>query len=263
MSHSDGTKGVVMDISGAVALVTGGSGGLGSRVCSLLASEGVRVAVGYFRGDDRAAAVKDEIEASDGSAIAVQLDQMDPASVQSAVDLIVSKFGSLDIVVNNAAIAMGGHSIPLGDLDSFTPEIWDEMMAVNLRGPYLVARAAAKHLRASKWGRVVNIGSTLGHGDWYQDRPFAPSKAAVIPLTRFLAAALAPDVTVNCVAPGLMVDTELGSGGAQELFDGWRNRSALNCFTSVEDVAGQVVYLCKTTSITGQSIGVDGGVHFH
>jgi len=246
-----------------VALVTGGSGGLESRICSHLATEGVKVAVGYFRGEERAASVKNEIEAIGGTAIAVQLDQLDPTSVQLAIASVVSELGSLDIVINNAAIAMGGHSIPLGDLDAFTPEIWDEMMAVNVRGPYLVARAAAKHLRASKWGRVVNIGSTLGHGDWYQDRPFAPSKAAVIPLTRFLAAALAPDVTVNCVAPGLMVETELGSGGAQELFDGWRKRSALGGFTSVEDVAGQVVYFCKTSTITGQSIGVDGGVHFH
>ncbi len=252
-----------MDISGAVALVTGGSGGLGSRICSFLANEGVMVAIGYHRGEERANAVKEDIEVSSGSAITAQLDQMDPASIDKAVSHVVAEMGSLDILVNNAAIAMGGHSIELGDLDAFTPEIWDEMMAVNLRGPYLVARAAAKHLRASNWGRVVNIGSTLGHGDWYQDRQFAPSKAAIIPLTRFLAASLAPDVTVNCVAPGLMVGTELGSGGAQELFDGWRNRSALNCFTSVDDVAGQVVYLCKASSITGQSIGVDGGVHFH
>lgn len=132
----------------------------------------------------------------------------------------------------------------------------------------MVARAAAKHLRVSKWGRVVNIGSSLGHGDWYQDRPFVPSKAAVIPLTRFLAAALAPDVTVNCVAPGLMVETTLGGGGPKpggdnESYDAWRDRAVLKCFTEIDDVASQVVYLCKSSSVTGQSIGVDAGVHFH
>lgn len=125
--------------------------------------------------------------------------------------------GGLDLLINNAGIAMGGHAIKPGDLDAFTPEIWDQMMSVNVRGPYLVTRAAAPHLRASKWGRMVNIGSTLGHGDWYQDRAFAPSKAAVIPLTRFLAASLAPDVTVNAVSPGLMVETGLGSGGSEAL----------------------------------------------
>jgi 3-oxoacyl-[acyl-carrier protein] reductase len=110
---------------------------------------------------------------------------------------------------------------------------------------------------------VVNIGSTLGHGEWYSDRPFAPSKAAVVPLTRFLAAALAPDVSVNCVSPGLMIETGLGSGGSDQFVEGWRNRAVLNVTTSVDDVAGQVVYLCKTSTVTGQSIVVDGGIHFH
>lgn len=166
-------------------------------------------------------------------------------------------------MVNNAAMAMGGHSIPAGDLEAFTPEIWDEMMAVNLRGPYLVTRAAAPHLRSSEWGRVVNIGSTLGHGAWYADRAFAPSKAAVVPLTRFLAASLAPDVTVNCVSPGLMVETGLGSGGPEHLVEGWRNRAVLNVTTSIDDVAGQVVTLCKSSTISGQSIVIDGGIHFN
>ncbi|MEM9999926.1 MAG: SDR family oxidoreductase, partial [Pseudomonadota bacterium] len=166
------------------------------------------------------------------------------------------------ILVNNAAIAMGGHKIQPGDLEAFTPEIWDEMMAVNVRGPYLLARSAAQHLRASKWGRIVNIGSTLGHGDWYADRAFAPSKAAIVPLTRFLAASLAPDVTVNCVSPGLMAETGLGSGGPKEVYDRWKNRAALGVTTSIEDVAGQVVYFCKASSITGQSVVVDGGINF-
>ena len=132
-----------------------------------------------------------------------------------------------------------------------------------MRGPFLVTRAAAIHLRKSVWGRVVNIGSTLGHGDWYQDRAFAPSKAAIVPLTRFLAASLAPDVTVNCVSPGLMIETGLGSGGSEELVQGWRNRAALGVTTSVDDVAGQAVYFCKTSTVTGQSIVVDGGIHFN
>lgn len=257
-----------MDISGAVAFVTGGSGGLGSRVCGLLAESGVSIAIGYNKGQERAEAVKQKILADGLSAITVQIDQMDAASIDTAVSTVVRELGSLDILVNNAAIASGGHSIELGDLDAFTPEIWDEMMAVNVRGPYLVARAAATHLRASKWGRIVNIGSTLGHGDWYQDRIFAPSKAAVIPLTRFLAASLAPEVTVNCVAPGLMVETGLGGGGPKpgqnnDAYDAWRERAALKRFTDIDDVASQVVSFCKSRAITGQSVGVDAGVHFY
>ena len=251
-----------MSLSNAVALVTGGSGGLGSRICQLLAEEGVKVAVGYCGGRERAERVEQEIQAQGGSAITVQIDQREPASIETGVAGVVQTLGGLDILINNAAIAMGGHSIEPGDLGAFTPEIWDDMMAINLRGPFLLTRAAAPHLRASNWGRVVNIASTLGHGDWYQDRAFAPSKAAVIPLTRFLAASLAPDVTVNCVSPGLMVETGLGSGGSEEFLKLWRDRAALGVTTSVEDVAGQVVYLCKSSTITGQSIVVDGGIHF-
>lgn len=123
-----------MDISGAVAFVTGGSGGLGSCICSLLADEGVCVAIGYHQGKERAEEVKKRIEDAGGSALTIRVDQMDPASIDSAISQVLTDLGSLDIVVNNAAIAWGGHSFELGDLDAFTPEIWDEMMAVNVRG---------------------------------------------------------------------------------------------------------------------------------
>ena len=250
-------------LTDAVAFVTGGSGGLGSRICTSLAAKGANIAVGYREGEHRAAESKQNVEELGRKAISVQIDQTSPNSVDAAVEQVVSELGSLDILVNNAGIAMGGHDVPLGDLEAFTPKIWDEMMAVNVRGPYLIARAASSHLRASKWGRIVNIGSTIGHGDWYADRPFYPSKAAVVPLTRFLAASLAPDVTVNCVSPGLMVGTALGSGGPQRLYDGWKNRAALGVTTSIDDVAGQVAFLCETSSITGQSVVVDGGINFH
>ena len=221
------------------------------------------MAVGYLNGSDRARKVEAEITTSGRRACSVKVDQTDPASVDRAVKQVLSDLGGLDILVNNAAIATGGHDLPPGDLDALTPDIWDELMAVNVRGPYTLARAAAIHLKQSKWGRIVNVGSTLGHGDWYADRAFSPSKAAVIPLTRFLAASLAPDVTVNCVSPGLMVGTALGSGGPQRLYDSWRERAALGITTSIDDVAGQVVYLCKASTITGQSIVVDGGIHVH
>lgn len=251
-----------MSLENAVALVTGASGGLGARIAQDLAERGVNIAIGYRQGAERAAALGAAIAQLGRKSFPVELDQANPPSITTAVGQVVDHFGQLDILINNAGVASGGHTLPPGDLEAFTPEIWDEMMAVNLRGPYLVTRAAAKHLRKSAWGRVVNIGSTLGQGTWYADRAFAPSKAAVVPLTRFLAAALAPDVTVNCVAPGLMVETGLGGGGPQELVDGWRQRALLEVTTSVEDVARQVVALCDSPTITGQTMVVDGGIHF-
>ena len=252
-----------MDLTDSVAFVTGGSAGLGSRICSLLSREGSNIAIGYNSGKQRAESLRDELNESGGESIIVQIDQSNVESIDSAVSHVVEKLGSLDILVNNAAMASGGHNLRPGDLDAFTPEIWDEMVTVNLRGPYLLARAASGNLRNSNWGRIVNIGSTLGLGDWYMDRAFAPSKAAIVPLTRFLAASLAPDVTVNCVAPGLMVETGLGSGGPEELVQGWRDRSSLGVTTSVEDVARQVVFLCQSDTVTGQTIVIDVGINFN
>ena len=252
-----------MSISRAVALISGASSGLGTRIAEHLAREGVDLAVGYRTGEDRAETVCSRLRSLGRKAIAVKVDQTDPVQIEKAVANVIQALGSLDILINNAAMANGGHDLPDGDLDAFTPEIWDEMMAVNVRGPYLFARAAAPHLRASVWGRIVNIGSTIGHGKWYAGKAFAPSKAAVSPLTRFLAAALAPDVTANCVAPGLMVETGLGGGGPKELVQGWKDCAATGKTTSLDDVARQVVTLCKSATTTGQVIVVDGGIHFH
>lgn len=251
-----------MVLSKAIALVTGGGGGLGSRICLRLADLGADIAIGYHRGVDRAEQVRRAVQDRGRRALSVPLDLSDPSSIEAAVAQVVAELGALDLLINNAGMAMGGRAVAPGDLARFTPEIWDEMMAVNVRGPFLTTRAAAPHLRASAFGRVVNIGSTLGAGDWLMDLPFAPSKAAVVPLTRFLAASLAPEVAVNCVCPGLMVETGMGSAAPKERVAQWRARAALGVTTSPDDVAAQVVAFCQAASITGQCVVIDGGVHF-
>ena len=251
-----------MDISGSVALVSGGSGGLGAEICRLLASNGVKVFVGYRKGADRAEAVCHSIEEPGREAKAVRVDHTDPISVSECIDEITRNSGGLDILVNNAGMASGGHNLPKGDLGAFTPEIWAEMLSVNLSGPFFLTRAASPHLRASKWGRVVNLSSTIGHGTWGAASAYAPSKAAVVPLTRFLSAALAPDVTVNCVSPGLMEGTQMSGGAPDEYVDMWRERSLLHTTTLIDDVAQQVLLFCKSPSVTGQTAVVDGGIHF-
>ncbi|WP_170328651.1 SDR family NAD(P)-dependent oxidoreductase [Ruegeria arenilitoris] len=250
-----------MDIAGSVALVSGGSGGLGSRICHLLAGNGVKVIVGYQSGADRAHSVCQSIIDQDHAAKAVKIDHCDPVSVSECIDDVVGTFGSLDILVNNAGMASGGYSLPKGDLETFTPEIWTEMLNVNLSGPYYLTRAAAPFLRASKWGRVINLSSTIGHGVWGAAAAYAPSKAAVVPLTRFLAAALAPEVTVNCISPGLMEGTQMSTGAPDEFVALWRDRSILGATTSIDDVAQQVFTFCKSPSVTGQTVVIDGGIH--
>lgn len=252
-----------MEISGSVALVSGGSGGLGTEICRLLARKGSKVVVGYRNGSGRAEAVCASIESQGGMACAEQFDLTDPSSIDACITKIVGENGGLDILVNNAGMASGGHNVPNGDLDALTPEIWAEMLNVNLSGPYYLTRAAAPHLRASNWGRVVNLSSTIGHGYWGAAAAYAPSKAAVVPLTRFLSAALAPEITVNCVSPGLMEGTQMSGGAPDAYVDMWRDRSLLGTTTSINDVAQQVLLFCMSPTITGQTVVIDGGIHFN
>lgn len=251
-----------MLLEGKRAFVTGASGGLGGAISTALAHAGADVAVGYRSYHDRAQAICDAVRAKGRRAVAVPLDQSDPQSVATAVGLVVEAFGGLDLLVNNAGMASGRHAIPAGDLDAFTPEVWDEMMAVNARGPFVVTRAAAPHLKKSGCGRVINIGSTIGHGPWGASAAYAPSKGAVTAVTRFLAAALAPEVTVNAVSPGLIVGTGMSGGASQDYVEGWAERALLKRTTAPEDVARQVVMFCASSTVTGQSVVIDGGIHF-
>ncbi|MXQ09338.1 SDR family oxidoreductase [Alphaproteobacteria bacterium GH1-50] len=243
-------------------LVTGGAGGLGARISKLLSDRGAAVAIGYGRGRDRATALAEQLRQAGGSAVAVRIDVSDPQSVTSGVDEAARALGGLSALVNSAGTASAGASIPDGDLEALSPEIWDGLMAVNHRGPYLTARAALPFLRASGQGRIVNIGSTIGHGVWGAGAVYAPSKGALLSLTRFLAARLAPDITVNLVSPGLMLGSDMSSRAPAAYIDGWKHRSALERTTDPDDVARAVITFLDSPSVTGQSLIVDGGIHF-
>ena len=241
-------------------MVTGGSGGLGRSVCTALAESGVSLAVGYMEGAERAAELCEKIQASGGKAISVRMDQSDESSVADAVAEVVDTLGALDILVNNAAMAKG---VPFPDLDALSSEIWDTTMQVNLRGPWLVSKLAAPHLKSSNWGRIVNVAAMAGMKPMGASIAQSVSKAGAIQLTRCLAVALAPDVTVNCVAPGLMEGTELTKNISDVFLDGFKSQSVLGATTSLEDVAGQVAQFCRSDTVTGQTLVIDGGVFFH
>ena len=249
-----------MKLEGAVALVTGGSGGLGKAICKALAESGVSVAVGYKDGRDRADQVCESIAASGGKAVPVGLDQSSETSIKAAIDEVVEAFGGVDILVNKAAMAKG---VPFPDLDALSTDLWDTTMQVNLRGPWLVSKYAAPRLKASKWGSIVNIAAMAGMKPMGASIAQSVSKAGTIQLTRCLAVALAPDVSVNCVAPGLMEGTELTKNISDAFRDGFKSQSVLGATTSLDDVAGQVVQFCQSETITGQTLVVDGGVYFH
>jgi len=246
-----------MDLDGKTALVTGGSGDIGRAIARALAAAGVDVAISYVGHLNGATAVADAVRAAGRRSLAVQLDQRDPAAIDAAVDTVVRTLGRLDILVNNAAWNIG---IPFTDLDALTVDVWDRVLETNLRGPHLLARAFAPHLRAHGAGRIVNIASVGGLYPGSSSIAYSASKAGLIHLTRCLAVALAPEVTVNCVAPGLVEGTRMAQRLPEEIVEWARGQAVLRRTGDARDIAAQTVAFCRAGSITGQVLVVDGGM---
>ena len=189
-----------MDLNGAVALVTGGNGGLGQRVCHALAKEGAHIAVMYAQSRDQAEAVARDLTARHQvNAAAFACDITDGTAVERLVADVTNRFGRLDILVNDAAY---NKAIPFPDLDGLTQEVWDRIMAVNLTGPMRLMKAVAPVMKAQGQGRIVNIASVAGLGPTGSSIAYAVSKAGLIHLTRCMAVALAPHQPVGTAMPG-------------------------------------------------------------
>src|SRR5437870_8017144 len=183
-----------MELRGAVALVTGGNGGLGKRICHALAKEGVHIAVMYAQSRDQADGVARELASRyQINAAAFACDITDRAAVESVVGEVVGRFGRLDILVNDAAY---NKAIPFADLDNLTIAVWDKIIALNLTGPMRLIKAAAPVMKAKGRGRIVNIASVAGLGPTGSSIAYAVSKAGLIHLTRCMAVALAPETLV-------------------------------------------------------------------
>ncbi len=249
-----------MDLKDRVALVAGGTGVLGIAIARALARAGADVGITYLERRDAARETCAAVEALGRRAFSVALDQTDAGAIPGAIEAAAGHFGRLDALVNNAAWNI---AIPFPDLEALDAATWDRLFSTNLRGPYLLCRAAAARLKASGAGRIVNIASVAGLNPGGSSIAYATSKAGLIHLTRCLAVALAPEVTVNCVAPGLMEGTRMTSRLRPETAEGARQRAALKRAASVEDVADQVVTFCRSDSVTGQVLNIDAGVFFH
>src|ERR1700736_2197566 len=193
-----------MDLKNSVAIVTGGNGGLGQRICHALAAAGANIAVVYARSAAEAEGVAGKLQSHGVEAAAFPCDVTQPPQIQSLVDGVVRRFGRLDILINDAAY---NKAIPFRDLDALTTEEWSKILDVNLTGPMHCIKAVAPVMQKQGRGRIVNISSIAGLGPQGSSIAYAVSKAGLIHLTKCMAVALAPDVLVNCVAPGLLEGT--------------------------------------------------------
>jgi 3-oxoacyl-[acyl-carrier protein] reductase len=250
-----------MQLREAVVVVTGGTGGLGSRICHAFARHAARVAIVYFSRESAAEQLVAELLAAGASGcLAVRGDVTDPSQLAAIVERVDSEWGALDVLVNNAAF---NQSVPYADLESLTPDLWQRILHANTSGPFLAARAVAPIMRRKKRGRIVNIGSVSGYQPGGSSIAYAVSKAALAHLTRCLAVALAPHVLVNCVAPGLMDGTVMTQRLLPAQLERAMSESVLKRTVDKEDVAELVVTLAKSDSTTGQNVIVDAGRFFH
>jgi 3-oxoacyl-[acyl-carrier protein] reductase len=251
-----------MELKGSVGVVTGGVTGIGRAVCLELARAGAKgVVVNYSRSAAEAAATAAELAALGVEALPVKADVSREDEVRAMVAQAAEHFGRLDVLVNNAGTT---RFIPFPDLDAVTDEVWQHILGVNLMGTWYTSRAASSHLRESK-GCIVNIASIAAVRASGSSLPYGVSKAAINQLTRALAVALAPDVRVNAVNPGLVSSRwfrqPFGEEAAAAQEAAMANRTPLRMVATPEHVAQAVMGFVRSDIVTGQHLVVDGGLN--
>ena len=238
-----------MELAGRSALVTGAGRRLGRAIAIALGARGMRVAVHYHASEEGARETASAIAAAGGTASLVRADLRDAAAAEGLIADTVAALEGLDVLVNSAAEMV---RTPLG---SVTASQWDDLFALNLRAPFLLAQSAAPHLRNAR-GAIVNVADIAAGETWPGYIPYSLTKSGLVHMTRSLARVLAPDVRVNAVAPG-----------AVQLPDDWDEATAarlasttpLKRLGSPEDVVNAVLYLLDADYVTGQTLAVDGG----
>ncbi|MBK5540029.1 3-oxoacyl-ACP reductase FabG [Pseudomonas sp. TH05] len=240
-------------LNGKVALIQGGSRGIGAAIVKRLAAEGAVVAFTYVSSTAKAEELQNAIIASGGKALAIKADSADAAAIRQAVNHTVETFGRLDILVNNAGV------LAVAPLEDFKLEDFDQTLAINVRSVFIATQEAARHM--GQGGRIINIGSTnADRMPFAGGGPYAMSKAALVGLTKGLARDLGPQgITINNVQPG-PVDTDMNPADS-DFAESLMGYMAVGRYGKVEEIASFVAYLAgpEAAYITGASLTIDGG----
>jgi len=238
-------------LSGKCALVTGGARRIGREIALTLARAGADVALTYLNSSNEARTTVKEIGVMGVRSLEIKCDLRDPAAVRDAAQQTASRFGGIDLLVNNAGAYL------TANFEDIAVEDWDSVFAVNVRGAFLMTQACLPELRR-RYGRVVNIGSLGGMRPWATHAHYCASKAALHMLTQVSANALAPNVMVNCVAPGMI---DQGESERSEMLHRFAEKTPMRKNGSAADVADAVLFFATCPEfITGQILTVDGGL---
>lgn len=250
---------ITADLTGKTALVTGGASGIGLAAVELFAKCGATVAMNHLADDPRATAEIDRLTEAGYSIIAAPGDVSNPGEARTMVMRAVDRLGRLDILINNAGTSGTTAPIDFKDLDKMTEEFWSNILSTNLLGPFRCSHAAAPALTAAR-GAIVNTASVAGLGAIGSSVAYGASKAALINLTRNLARALAPDVRVNAVAPGL-VDSPWTKSWPEERKRRLVEKTLIARMCEPADIAEAMLFLAAGGAmVTGQTLAVDGGM---
>jgi len=242
-----------------VALVTGGSRGIGKAIAIALAKERIKVALTYKINKEKALSVVEKIESIGSKAICLELDQKSRQNILNTIKEVRNKYGKIDILINNAAIAQEK------PFETITDDDWNNMLEINLRGPFILCQELIPDMIEQNWGRIINVCSIGGQWGGFNQVHYAAAKAGLINLTKSLARIYsAKGITSNAVSPGL-VGTEMSS---KELNSETGKEKVINIpigrIATPEEIAEVVVFLAseKAGYITGQTINVNGGMYF-
>jgi len=236
-------------LQGQAAVVTGAAKRIGRALALSLAEAGADVAITYLESEADARQTVADLESHGIKAVALRMDVRDPEEVRKGIETAARRFGRLDILVNNAG------RYETAALESITVEQWDAMFDTNTRGPFLASQAAYPYLKSAR-GRIINIGSLGGLHPWPTHGHYCTSKAALHMLTRTMSRAFAPEISVNCVAPGMIVNGEVGPE-----YEQFARRTPMQRNGTAQDVAAAVLFFATGPHfITGQILSVDGGL---
>jgi NAD(P)-dependent dehydrogenase (short-subunit alcohol dehydrogenase family) len=236
-------------LQGKTVLVSGAAKRIGRAIALTLAERGANVAITFLASQPEAEDTIRALVAHDVDALAIRCDLRDPESIEQTMASVIEEFGQLDLLVNNAGV------FESEALENISVEQWDTMFATNTRAPFLLAKAAHPHLRATR-GRIINIGSLGGLHPWATHAHYCTSKAALHMLSMTMAKAWAPEISVNCIAPGMIVQGEV-----EEAYEHFARKTPMQRNGTAHDVAAAAIFFATAPHfITGQLLAVDGGL---
>ncbi|GAB6283103.1 MAG: 3-oxoacyl-ACP reductase FabG [Ignavibacterium sp.] len=240
------------NLKGKIALITGGSRGIGKAIAIALANAGAEIVVNYNKSKDEADKVCSIVENIGRRCISISANVSVSSEVSKMIEIIEKKLGQISILINNAGVA---HS---QDIEGITEENWNETIDVNLKSIFLVTQAVLPHMRGNKWGRIINMSSIAAQTGGIIGPHYAASKAGIIGLTHSYSSILSKEgITVNAIAPAL-IETEMILGNPKAQIE----RIPVGRYGTIEEITEVVVMLVKNGFITGQTININGGLYF-